>query len=316
MQAMKTLLTSLLVAAFVAAGACAAEGVGAERRLPVVAIPDYCQSNGVVSVKRSMTEAILKAGCLPVLLPEMEDPAVDQFLSQCDAVMVGGGIKGQDYPRRCAYEGRVIALAAKRGLPIVGICHGCQVINLHFGGTLAPVPSDRKLVHKDATRFERTGERAEHRVSVSPGGTLMAGVFGEGAVKLNSSHTMRCLNPVGQAQFVTHHAVPGAGARLPRDGTGRGRGDRGDRARNAADIRLPVPPRDLLEEGCPLPGVAPPRAEREKKVVSPPRWRLSIREGRSLLRPPRFPCFRLLGKGDYGTIGAFIGDSLSLNHRL
>ena len=138
MQAMKTLLTSLLVAAFVAAGACAAEGVGAERRLPVVAIPDYCQSNGVVSVKRSMTEAILKAGCLPVLLPEMEDPAVDQFLSQCDAVMVGGGIKGQDYPRRCAYEGRVIALAAKRGLPIVGICHGCQVINLHFGGTIAP----------------------------------------------------------------------------------------------------------------------------------------------------------------------------------
>ena len=88
------------------ATACAAEGVGAERRLPVVAIPDYLQTNGVVSVKRSMTEAILKAGCLPVLLPEMEDPAVDQFLSQCDAVMVGGGIKGQDYPRRCAYEGR------------------------------------------------------------------------------------------------------------------------------------------------------------------------------------------------------------------
>ena len=184
MQAMKTLLTSLLVAAFVAAGACAAEGVGAERRLPVVAIPDYCQSNGVVSVKRSMTEAILKAGCLPVLLPEMEDPAVDQFLSQCDAVMVGGGIKG-----------------------------------LHFGGTLAPVPSDRKLVHKDASRFERTGERAEHPVSVSPGDTLMAGVFGEGSVKLNSSHTMRCLNPApgfrvtaraedGVIEAIEHETLP------------------------------------------------------------------------------------------------------------
>ena len=113
----------------------------------------------------------------------------------------------------------MIALAAKRGLPIVGICHGCQVINLHFGGTIAPVPSDRKLVHKDATRFERTGERAEHPVSVSPGGTLMAGVFGEGSVKLNSSHTMRCLNPApgfrvtaqaedGVIEAIEHETLP------------------------------------------------------------------------------------------------------------
>ena len=122
----------------------------------------------------------------------MEDAAADQFLSQCDAVMIGGGIKGHDYPRRCAFEGRVIALAAKRGLPIVGICHGCQVINRHFGGTLAAVPDDRKLVHKDAKRFERTGERAEHPVTVSPGGSLMAGVFGEGTLTVNSSHYMRC----------------------------------------------------------------------------------------------------------------------------
>ena len=201
------------------ATACAAEDVGAGRRLPVVAIPDYCQSNGVVSARSSMAEAILKAGCLPAVLPEMEDAAVDQFLSQCDAVMVGGGIKGQEYQRRCAYEDRVIALAAKRGLPIVGICHGCQVINRHFGGTLAPVPSDRKLVHKDPTRFERTGERAEHPVSVSPGGTLMAGVFGEGSVKLNSSHTMRCLNPApgfrvtaraedGVIEAIEHETLP------------------------------------------------------------------------------------------------------------
>ena len=197
----------------------AAEKADAGQRRPIVVIPDYLQTNGIVSARSSMAEAILKAGCLPVLLPEMEDPGIDQFLSQCDAVMVGGGIKGQDYPRRCAYEDRVIALAAKRGLPIVGICHGCQVINRHFGGTLAPVPADRKLAHKDVSRFERTGERAEHPVSVSPGGTLMAGVFGEGAVKVNSSHTMRCLNPApgfrvtaraedGVIEAIEHETLP------------------------------------------------------------------------------------------------------------
>jgi gamma-glutamyl-gamma-aminobutyrate hydrolase PuuD len=67
------------------------------------------------------------------------------------------------------------------------------VINLHFGGTIAPVPSDRKLVHKDVARFARTGERAEHLATVLPGGSLMAAVFGEGTVKINSSHTMRCM---------------------------------------------------------------------------------------------------------------------------
>ena len=40
--------------------------IGAGERLPVVAIADYCQTNGVVSARRNMAEAILKAGCLPV----------------------------------------------------------------------------------------------------------------------------------------------------------------------------------------------------------------------------------------------------------
>ena len=193
MKAMKTIMTALLSAVALAGSVCAAEKTDAGR--PIVAIVDYLQTNGVVSARRNMVEAILKAGCLPVVLPEMEDAAVDQFLSHCDALMVGGGIDGQDYPRRCAYEERVIALAAKREVPIVGICHGCQVINRYFGGTLAPVPSDRKLVHKNDARFERSGERAEHLAKVLPGASLMTAVFGEGTVKVNSSHTMRCQKP-------------------------------------------------------------------------------------------------------------------------
>jgi putative glutamine amidotransferase len=77
-------------------------------------------------------------------------------------------------------------------MPIVGICHGCQVINRHFGGTIVPVPEDRRLVHKDAARFALTGERAEHEVTVKPGPSLMADFFGEGRLRVNSSHTQRC----------------------------------------------------------------------------------------------------------------------------
>jgi len=176
-----------------AVGASAGVSSGERSRRPIVAIPDYFQTNGVVSAKRGMTEAISKAGFIPVLLPDMEDAAADQVLSLCDALMVGGGIKGQDYVRRCAYEGRIISLALKRGMPVVGICHGCQVINRHLGGTIGPVPKDGRIVHKDAERFARTGVRAVHMATVLPGGSLMSAVFGEGEIRINSSHTQRCL---------------------------------------------------------------------------------------------------------------------------
>ncbi len=161
-------------------------------RRRIVAIPDYLQPNGVVSSRRSMTEALLEAGLLPVVLPEMDDEAADQFLSHCDAVMIGGGIKDQQYDRRCAFEDRVISLAVERGLTIVGICHGCQVINRHFGGTLAPVPEGRERVHKDVELYERTKERAEHFATVLPGDSLISRLFGTGRLKINSSHTKRC----------------------------------------------------------------------------------------------------------------------------
>lgn len=187
---LSTVLLALMVPALPAAPV--AGEPPAPRQRPVVAIPDYLQTNDVVSAKRSMTETLLAAGVVPVVLPEMDDAAADRVLSFCDAVLVGGGIAMQDYDRRCAFEERVIALAAKRGLTIVGICHGCQVINRHFGGTLSPVPEGRKTVHKDNALFERTGQRAEHFVTVLPGDSLMSCVFGEGRLKVNSSHTLRC----------------------------------------------------------------------------------------------------------------------------
>ena len=172
--------------------AVALSAVAAERR-PVVAIADYMETNGVVSAKRGMTEALREAGFAPVVLPEMDRTAAQEVLSRCDAVMIGGGIKGQDYGRRCAFEDVVIALADEKGLPIVGICHGAQVVNRHFGGTLGPVPKKGPVVHKDAARFARTGERTEHDATVLLGDSLMARVFGAGPVRINSSHTMRCL---------------------------------------------------------------------------------------------------------------------------
>ena len=225
----------------------------APRQRPVVAIPDYLQTNDVVSTKRNMTETLLAAGVVPVVLPEMDDAAADRVLSFCDAVLVGGGIAMQDYDRRCAFEERVIALAAKRGLTIVGICHGCQVINRHFGGTLSPVPADGKTVHVSAAYRKRTGKMIEHFATVLPGDSLMSRVFGEGRLKVNSSHTLRCetVAPGFRATALLQNRRPG----LSRHGALGGRRRRGGhRARDAADLRLPIPPGILLGGTPEVPG--------------------------------------------------------------
>lgn len=180
----------------------------AEERRPVVAIADYLETNGVVSAKRGMTEALREAGFAPVILSEMDAEAVRDVLSRCDAVMIGGGIKGQDYDRRCAFEDLVITVADEGNLPIVGICHGAQVINRHFGGTLGPVPQNARRIHKDPDGFARTGMRTEHDATVPPGDSLMARVFGAGSLRINSSHT-RCCTKMADGFNVTARAADG-----------------------------------------------------------------------------------------------------------
>ncbi len=58
-----------------------ADEPSAPRQRPVVAIPDYLQTNGVVSARRPMTETLLAAGVVPIVLPEMDDASADRVLS-------------------------------------------------------------------------------------------------------------------------------------------------------------------------------------------------------------------------------------------
>jgi putative glutamine amidotransferase len=205
MVAMKTIASicvlcvlcrGMIVAAPNAASPVATPGpsTNATAQLPrrIVGIPDYNQTNGFVSAKRAMTETLLAAGLVPVVIPEMDDASADLVLASCDAVLLGGAVPEEDYARRRAFEDRVLTLAEKRGLVVIGICHGCQVINRHYGGTITAVPKGRQLVHKNAALLKQTGMMAEHVAIVPPGDSLMSRTFGEGQVMVNSSHKFRC----------------------------------------------------------------------------------------------------------------------------
>ena len=192
------------------------EGVGCASfdngRRPVVVIPDYLVTNGVVSADRSMTEALRDAGFVPVVLPEMDRTSVREILLHCDAVMIGGGAKEQDYVRRCAFEDTVISLAAERNLPIVGVCHGAQVINTFFeGGTLSKTPQAAKRSKEPLIYHRMPTSRPYvdnfHLIDLEPGSRI-ARALGSNRAVVNSSHSVRTLKP-GIGLKVTARAPDG-----------------------------------------------------------------------------------------------------------
>jgi putative glutamine amidotransferase len=97
-------------------------------------------------------EGVVMAGGIAVLLPpQPADPeAADRLLDSLDALVITGGYDldpahyGQDphpatdAPRtdRDAWELALLRGALDRGLPVLGICRGAQLLNVAFGGTL------------------------------------------------------------------------------------------------------------------------------------------------------------------------------------
>ena len=182
-------------------------------RRKLVAIPDYCPTNRQVVAKPNMVDALEKAGFVSVVIPFTDDDAkLESALANADALMVAGGIGNlQDYPKRCAFEHRAIRIALRRGIPISGVCHGSQVINTYFGGTLKLTP---QMANKDKDplirhRMPVTVPYVDnfHLADLEPGSRI-ARVLGQSRAVVNSSHSNRSFE-MGKGLKVTARAPDG-----------------------------------------------------------------------------------------------------------
>lgn len=151
------------------------------------------------SLKSAYAEAVISAGGLPVLLPNLA--ASVELLSWCEGLLLTGGgdfdpslfgqsDQGTDWvgfnAERDQTELLLIGEAKRLSMPIFGICRGIQALAVAFGGDLIQdIASSRPNALKHSA--DQLREQSQHRVSVMAH-TKTAEILGETELWVNSFH--------------------------------------------------------------------------------------------------------------------------------
>jgi len=161
-------------------------------------------------------KSVAEAGGLPVELAR--DADVDGVVERLDGLVLSGGADldparyGEDAHSelgllerdRDEWEFALLAAARRRGLPILAICRGFQLVNVAFGGTLNQhVEIDEGAGHP---QWDVDGRKPTHEVDVVAG-TLAASMLPARAA-VNSLHH-QTVKEVGEGLVVSARATDG-----------------------------------------------------------------------------------------------------------
>lgn len=143
-----------------------------------------------------------KAGAVPVIIPQYENPQnVKSILDCLDGVVITGGhdvdpVCYGEFPKE--YCGRVMPKRDRQDIeianyfllekkkPVLGICRGIQIINVACGGTLyQDLVKEGGFESHSGSRYPRN--EGWHRVDFEPR-SRFADIFGKSSVMVNSYH--------------------------------------------------------------------------------------------------------------------------------
>ena len=189
---------------------------GPERNLrsvptpPLIGITTGSDSRrpGFYSLRHEYVRSVERAGGIPVVLVPGDPARPGGLLERLGGLVVTGGVDvapelyGESrHPavsavdaERDRFEIELLRGALARGLPLLGICRGIQLLNVVLGGTLIQdIPSETgSALSHDAEGRPR--DAVAHDVEIVPG-TVLASLVGAGTVAVNSFHHQAVSRP-------------------------------------------------------------------------------------------------------------------------
>lgn len=169
---------------------------------------------------RAYVDMLHRVGADVVLLAAVggdEEPGAERMLGRLDGLMVSGGIDiepsfyGGDWepvqepdPPRDAFEAALIRGALERGMPVLGVCRGMQMINVALGGTL-----HREAQHTDVPATDEGSFRGvrRHELELAERSRVRA-ALGRGRVEVLCLHH-QAPDRIGAGLEVTARAADG-----------------------------------------------------------------------------------------------------------
>ena len=186
----------LLLSCFLAA-ACT------QSKAPLIGITCSRSESGATILSSSYTEAVAKAGGVPVVIPTVGTrEEADAVLAGLDGVAFSGGedvnpawygeviLNETVYmdPVRNVSDSLLARAALASGKPVLGICRGEQLLNVMLGGSLyqdIPTQLPGNVGH---------GGGAVHKIGAEQG-SVLARLFGTDSLEVNSFHHQAVKDP-------------------------------------------------------------------------------------------------------------------------
>ena len=179
-------------------------------------------------LESGMAQWIMSHGVLALMIPFIDQrmpgmrkrPPIHDLVDNLDGLVLQGGIdispetygekpwqdKAEYDPIRDEYELELLRGFIEADKPVVGICRGCQLINVALGGTLyQDIPSQRpsEVQHLHVQQYDRQFHDAE----ILPGSGLARLYPGVQRTTINSIHH-QAVKDLGRDLVVEARSVP------------------------------------------------------------------------------------------------------------